>query len=70
MGVERKNIINGLFKRIIDFLFPNYVKYLFFSAEEKRGFFKESFQSGEISMNDEGLLTGDIGGKMKKLSKY
>ncbi len=31
-GVERKNLINGLFKTIIEVSFPNFVKYLFWGS--------------------------------------
>lgn len=38
-GVERKNLVNGLFKTIIEVSFPNFVKYLFWGVSENRGIF-------------------------------
>jgi len=34
-GIERKNLINSLFKTIIEASFPSFVKYLFWGAENK-----------------------------------
>lgn len=31
-GIERKNLINNLFKTIIEVSFPNFVKYLFWGS--------------------------------------
>jgi len=43
-GVERKNIVNNLFKNIIEMSVPNFVKYLFWGSITNSGIF-----------NDEGL---------------
>jgi hypothetical protein len=58
-GVERKNIINNLFKRIIEMSVPNFVKYLFWGSVSNRGIF-----------DDQNLLTPDQIEKKKRLSKY
>ena len=55
-GVERKNLINSLFKTIIEVTFPNFVKYLFWGSSENKGLFDD----GQGSESD----------KRKKLSKY
>ena len=68
-GIERKNLINSLFKTIIEVSFPNFVKYLFWGSAENKGLFEDatsmfgSSAGGPTSatMNDE---------KRKKLSKY
>jgi hypothetical protein len=38
-GAERKNIINNLFKNIIDMAVPHFVKYLFWVSESNKGIF-------------------------------
>lgn len=43
-GLERKNLLNGLFKTIIEVSFPNFVKYLFWGSHENKGIFDD--QSG------------------------
>ena len=58
-GIERKNIINNLFKSIIEISFPNFVKYLFWGSAYNRGIFDE-----------QQLQAGKINDKKKKLSKY
>jgi len=55
-GVERKNLINNLFKMIIEINFPNFVKYLFWGSAYNKGIF------------DENLV--ELAEKKKKLSKY
>ena len=40
-GVERKNIVNNLFKSIIEISFPNFVKYLFWGSSFNKGIFDE-----------------------------
>jgi len=68
-GIERKNLINSLFKTIIEVTFPNFVKYLFWGSAENKGLFEDSNSSPSMyagagtpsAMNDE---------KRKKLSKY
>jgi hypothetical protein len=55
-GVERKNLINNLFKTIIEMTFPNFVKYLFWGSTENKGLFED----GQLSDLE----------KRKKLSKY
>ncbi len=49
-GVERKNIVNSLFKRIIEVTFPNFVKYLFWSSTENKGLFEN------LSLNKGGMF--------------
>lgn len=39
-GVERKLLLNNLFKSIIDLSFPNLMKYLFWACEEDTGIFE------------------------------
>ena len=41
-GIERKNLINSLFKTIIEVSFPNFVKYLFWGSTENKGLFDDS----------------------------
>ncbi len=41
-GIERKNLINSLFKTIIEVSFPNFVKYLFWGSSENKGIFDDS----------------------------
>jgi hypothetical protein len=64
-GIERKNLINSLFKTIIEVTFPNFVKYLFWGSAENKGLFEDSssmFTGSALSqMSDE---------KRRKLSKY
>ncbi len=55
-GVERKNLVNNLFKTIIEVSFPNFVKYLFWGSAENKGIF-----------DDASILDAE---KKKKLSKY
>jgi hypothetical protein len=38
-GIERKNLVNSLFKTIIEVSFPNFVKYLFWGSSENKGIF-------------------------------
>ena len=45
-GIERKNLINRLFKTIIEVTFPNFVKYLFWGSAENKGLFDDN--SGNI----------------------
>jgi len=55
-GVDRKNLVNNLFKNIIEVSFPNFVKYLFWGSSENKGIF-EDISSVEAD-------------KRRKLSKY
>jgi hypothetical protein len=55
-GVERKNLINNLFKTIIEVSFPNFVKYLFWGSAENKGIFDDA--------------NNPDSDKKKKLSKY
>jgi len=64
-GVERKNLINGLFKTIIEVSFPNFVKYLFWGSSENKGIFDDSGSNPTPPMG--GFVAED---KRKKLSKY
>jgi hypothetical protein len=57
-GVERKNLINSLFKTIIQVSFPNFVKFLFWGSINNKGVFEEMNQ------------TDPEGKKKHKLSKY
>jgi len=38
-GIERKHIINNLFKNIIEMSLPHFVKYLFWGSIESKGIF-------------------------------
>ena len=38
-GIERKNLVNNLFKSVIEVSFPNFLKYLFWGSTENLGFF-------------------------------
>ena len=64
-GIERKNLINSLFKTIIEVTFPNFVKYLFWGSAESKGLFEDSHPNSLLgsssNMSEE---------KRKKLSKY
>jgi len=39
-GVERKNLVNNLFKNIIDVSFPNIVKWLFKECDHNQNIFE------------------------------
>jgi hypothetical protein len=79
-GLERKNLLNGLFKTMIEVSFPNFVKYLFWGSQENKGIFDDSAQhqgvmkatplySGDgVSSSSAATLINDD--KRKKLSKY
>ena len=56
-GIERKNLVNSLFKTIIEVSFPNFLKYLFWGSAENKGLFDEA-------------MPGSSDDKKKKLSKY
>ena len=56
-GIERKNLINSLFKTIIEVSFPNFVKYLFWGSKENKGVFEDTGSGTEAD-------------RKKKLSKY
>lgn len=58
-GVERKNLINNLFKSIIDLSFPNIVKWLFLECDKGPG-------DGGIFE----LLDAEEYRKNKRMSKY
>jgi hypothetical protein len=55
-GSERKNLVNNLFKSIIDLSFPNIVKYMFWACEHDTGIFEP--------LNEEDLM------KFRRMSKY
>ena len=59
-GVERKNILNNLFKQIIEVTVPNFVRYLFWGSASGKGIFDEH-SSMQAYENAE---------RKKKLSKY
>ena len=65
-GIERKNLINSLFKTIIEVTFPNFVKYLFWGSAENKGLFEDS-SFGHIGGSWAGGMTEE---RRKKLSKY
>jgi hypothetical protein len=56
LGKDRKNIVANLFKRIIDVMFPNFVKYLFWACSNSKGLFEDT--------------TAEDIEKRKKMSKY
>ena len=67
-GIERKNLINSLFKTIIEVTFPNFVKYLFWGSAENKGLFEDStYSSSQYGGGSMGTMTEE---KRKKLSKY
>ena len=41
-GVKRKELINNLFKGIVDLSFPHFVKYLFWGSTNNLGLFGSS----------------------------
>lgn len=41
-GIERKNMLNNLFKQIIEISVPNFVRYLFWGSESNKGLFDEN----------------------------
>lgn len=41
-GVDRKNLVNNLFKNIIEVSFPNFVKYLFWGSSQNKGLFDDA----------------------------
>lgn len=40
-GIERKNLINNLFKSIVEVSVPNYVRYLFWGSAINKGIFDD-----------------------------
>jgi len=50
-------LINNLFKTIVEVSVPNFVKYIFYSSYENKGFFEDFNHKNQID-------------KKKKLSKY
>ena len=60
-GSERKNIVNDLFRRIIEVQVPSLVKYLFWSAENNKGIFNNKFLEEAIKEGSQ---------RKKKYSKY
>lgn len=40
-GEDRNNLVNNLFKSIIDLSFPNVVKYLFWACDSESGIFEK-----------------------------
>lgn len=66
-GVERKNLINSLFKNIIQVSFPNFVKFLFWGSSNNKGIF-EDIASSSSQMQDASLDSEKK--KKHKLSKY
>jgi hypothetical protein len=76
-GVERKNLVNGLFKTIIEVSFPNFVKYLFWGVSENKGIFdailppsQASRQGTEDLLSQMNIAINGNEQKAKKLSKY
>lgn len=63
-GVERKNLINNLFKKIVEVSFPNFVKYLFWGSTENKGIFDDSHMA--LNRDNPGMPLAD----RKRLSKY
>jgi hypothetical protein len=55
-GIERKNLVNNLFKSIIDLSFPQTVKYLFWACDQDTGIFEH--------LDSQSYL------KYKRMSKY
>ena len=55
-GIERKNLVNNLFKSIIDLSFPTMVKYLFWACDLNTGIFEELDEASYL--------------KFKRMSKY
>jgi hypothetical protein len=55
-GIERKNLINTLFKNAIDSAFPTIVKYIFWACEENLGIFEP--------LSEEDFI------KFRRMSKY
>ena len=55
-GIERKNLVNNLFKSIIDLSFPQIVKYLFWACDQDTGIFEH--------LDTQSYL------KFKRMSKY
>lgn len=41
-GVQRKELINNLFKGIVELSFPHFVKYLFWGSTNNKGLFDKS----------------------------
>lgn len=55
-GEERKNLVNSLFKSVVDLSFPNIVKWLFLESEHEQGIFERLDRENYI--------------KTKRMSKY
>lgn len=82
-GLERKNLLNGLFKTMIEVSFPNFVKYLFWGSQENKGIFDDTQTAGNrdahvspanlystVGSGGAGSATIISDEKRKKLSKY
>ena len=55
-GIERENLINNLFKSIIDLSIPNIVKYMYWACDFDSGIFEE--------------ITEEDVQRFKRMSKY
>jgi len=70
-GVHRKQMINNLFKAIVELSFPNYVKYLFWETENNEGVIfqdrKQDSDPNDSSMMDQ---EEDESEKKHRKSKY
>lgn len=40
-GMQRKDLINSLFKGIVDLSFPSHIKYLFWGSQNDKGLFED-----------------------------
>ena len=54
--IDRKNLVNNLFKSIIDISIPDMVKYIFWACENNSGIFEQ--------LNEDEYM------KYKRMSKY
>lgn len=52
-GVERKNLVNSLFKTIIEVSFPNYVQYLFLGSSETKFIKEEAIPAAPVEANSD-----------------
>jgi hypothetical protein len=52
-GIQRKQLINNLFKGIVDLSFPNFVKYLFWGSANNKGIFDLDVPTEEDKVSGE-----------------
>jgi len=60
-GIQRKQLINNLFKGIVDLSFPDFAKYLFSECKNNKGLFAMDLEKEEDpadASKEDGRITG------------